>query len=115
MIFLHDSVIVSHGKLHPGNCTVDSRWVLQLCDFGLHQLVNSDSIIQDENKYYKGILFTLTLAILVWPTVFRVLYTQYVREPISLEKSSSVAVFHFRPSLADILIIYLNQLCNSGT
>ncbi|KAL5019050.1 hypothetical protein ScPMuIL_004772 [Solemya velum] len=57
MIFLHDSVIVSHGKLHPGNCMVDSRWVLQLCDFGLHQLVNSDSIILDENKYFKGLLW----------------------------------------------------------
>ncbi|KAK8383739.1 hypothetical protein O3P69_015888 [Scylla paramamosain] len=37
MTFLHDSEIVSHGRLRSSNCLVDSRWVLQVSDYGLHE------------------------------------------------------------------------------
>ncbi|CAH1122713.1 unnamed protein product [Ceutorhynchus assimilis] len=37
VIFLHDSPIRFHGSLYTGNCLVDSRWVVKLSDFGLHE------------------------------------------------------------------------------
>uniref|UniRef100_A0AAQ5ZC41 Guanylate cyclase n=1 Tax=Amphiprion ocellaris TaxID=80972 RepID=A0AAQ5ZC41_AMPOC len=35
MVFLHNSVIFSHGKLKSSNCVVDNRFVLKITDYGL--------------------------------------------------------------------------------
>ncbi|KAG1713938.1 Resact receptor [Nymphon striatum] len=39
MLFLHYTPIKSHGNLKTSNCLVDSRWVVKIADFGLHEFL----------------------------------------------------------------------------
>lgn len=52
MIYLHESPIRFHGALHTGNCLVDSRWVVKITDFGLHEFKRDaeDPMLQDPSK-----------------------------------------------------------------
>ncbi|KAG8237783.1 hypothetical protein J437_LFUL017334, partial [Ladona fulva] len=58
MLYIHNSLLVYHGNLKSSNCVVTSRWVLQVTDFGLHELrqgAESDSI--GEHQYYRSLLW----------------------------------------------------------
>ncbi|XP_036949725.1 atrial natriuretic peptide receptor 1 isoform X2 [Acanthopagrus latus] len=57
MLFLHNSVIVSHGNLKSSNCVVDSRFVLKITDYGLQSLRTSSSP-EDTHAYYARKLWT---------------------------------------------------------
>ena len=50
MSYLHASVLRSHGNLKSSNCVVDSRFVLKVTDFGLHQL-RKPAEEEDEDSY----------------------------------------------------------------
>nr|CAD7457814.1 unnamed protein product [Timema tahoe] len=59
MLFIHNnSMLVYHGNLKSSNCVVTSRWVLQITDFGLHDLrhcAESGSI--GEHQYYRNLFW----------------------------------------------------------
>ncbi|XP_011493860.1 PREDICTED: guanylate cyclase 32E [Ceratosolen solmsi marchali] len=58
MIYLHESVIKFHGSLSTSNCLVDSRWVVKLADFGLHEFKRDSELESvDVMKKYRGLLY----------------------------------------------------------
>ena len=50
MGYLHASEVRSHGNLKSSNCVVDSRFVLKIADFGLHELRKPSPCDIDEDK-----------------------------------------------------------------
>ncbi|KAJ2939161.1 hypothetical protein O0L34_g8474 [Tuta absoluta] len=54
LTYLHDSPLISHGNLTSSNCLVDSRWVLQIADYGLHNLksgcVDQEDALREERR-----------------------------------------------------------------
>ncbi|EDS31817.1 atrial natriuretic peptide receptor A [Culex quinquefasciatus] len=59
MAFLHSTEIHSHGALKSSNCVVDSRFVLKVTDFGLHQLRKpTEELDQESYAYWKKLLWT---------------------------------------------------------
>ncbi|UXI15933.1 hypothetical protein NH340_JMT01876 [Sarcoptes scabiei] len=57
MIYLHDSDIVSHGNLKPTNCLIDSRWVLQITDYGLHEFKSNQDRFKSKENQEKDMLW----------------------------------------------------------
>ncbi|TNN52258.1 Atrial natriuretic peptide receptor 1 [Liparis tanakae] len=52
MLFLHNSVILSHGKLKSSNCVVDNRFVLKITDYGLSSFRSQADSGKDAHAYY---------------------------------------------------------------
>lgn len=52
MVFLHNSVIFSHGKLKSSNCVVDNRFVLKITDYGLSSFRSDGDSGKDAHSYY---------------------------------------------------------------
>ncbi|XP_060825092.1 atrial natriuretic peptide receptor 1-like isoform X2 [Bombus pascuorum] len=61
MAYLHASELKSHGNLKSSNCVVDSRFVLKIADFGLHELRRAncnEEVDKDSYAYWRGQLWT---------------------------------------------------------
>lgn len=52
MVFLHNSVIFSHGKLKSSNCVVDKRFVLKITDYGLSSFRSDLDSGSDAHAFY---------------------------------------------------------------
>uniref|UniRef100_A0AAY4CYI6 Guanylate cyclase n=1 Tax=Denticeps clupeoides TaxID=299321 RepID=A0AAY4CYI6_9TELE len=51
MVYLHNSVILSHGNLKSSNCVVDNRFVLKITDYGLSSF-RTECDLEDTHSYY---------------------------------------------------------------
>lgn len=55
MQYLHTTDIKSHGNLKPSNCIIDSRWVLKITDFGLHEFKSrQDNSNIEAHQFYRS-------------------------------------------------------------
>lgn len=65
MIFIHGSELNSHGNLKSSNCLVNSRWLLQVSDYGLDEIRRENYKMQDESYRYKRKSFMIIIIIIL--------------------------------------------------
>ena len=61
MCFLHQTVLVSHGRLRSSTCLVDNRWVVKVSSYGLRCLRKNYDLLpnaENEYKFYRNKLWT---------------------------------------------------------
>lgn len=62
MVYLHGSVIGSHGRLKSTNCVVDARWTCRITDYGMGHIRNcrTPKLKKDETEeeHHSGIQLT---------------------------------------------------------
>ena len=58
MCYLHDSPLISHGRLKSSNCLIDSRWTLKISNYGVSDLrVSTDETTNGENGKNERYIF----------------------------------------------------------
>eukprot|EP00794_Sanderia_malayensis_P009190 gene9190-10164_t len=58
LLYLNSTEIKVHGNLKSSNCVIDSRWVLKLTDFGLHNFkARQDNSDIGTHEYFKNLLW----------------------------------------------------------
>ncbi|XP_077977730.1 atrial natriuretic peptide receptor 2-like [Glandiceps talaboti] len=51
MEFLHNSSMLSHGRLKSSNCVIDSRWVCKITDYGMGEFRDGEEIDENEGEH----------------------------------------------------------------
>ncbi|KAL5007127.1 hypothetical protein ScPMuIL_015933 [Solemya velum] len=57
MIYIHSTELKYHGSLRSSNCVVDSRFVLKITDFGLHEFLSGGITEKENNRFYEKLLW----------------------------------------------------------
>ena len=77
MIFIHDSVIESHGKLRSSNIYIDSRWMCKIGDLPMPNFCDGEKMCDDEKNSES---FSKLLLICDWRIVTHNYVLAYVNQ-----------------------------------